>query len=79
VTSYHVSGHRVLGDIEQWKITAESRHGRVPAGSVTMVGDSFDVRTDAGAKCFRGTSAYDVRMAAVWEFTSQAAGKENGS
>lgn len=65
MSTYTVTRHRASRNGEQWGITALTSHGKVAAGTVTRAGDSYDVRTDAGAKCFRGTDSYAVRMAAV--------------
>lgn len=71
MSTYTVTSHHFTREGERWGIAATNSHGTLPAGSVTRTGDSYDVRTDAGAKCFRGTDAYDVRMAAVFAYSQE--------
>lgn len=69
--TYTVTRHRETPFGEQWGISAITSRGTIAAGSVTKHGDSYDVRTDAGAKCFRGTDAYEVRIAAVAAYDAE--------
>jgi hypothetical protein len=69
--TYSVSAHHETREGEKWTIVAHTGKGTVSAGSVERIGDSYDVRTYAGAKCFRGTQAYDVRAHAVLDYEQE--------
>lgn len=75
MVEYIVTGHKSAIENDTYRIGVVTKHGTSDAGSVVryVTSGDYEVRTSAGARCFRQTDAYDVRVRAVEEYLGMVA------